>query len=88
MSRRCAGKLRFARQRSGGLDSTIVCSARIRRKLSTTFKAEIEALAKQLYGDAEVSFERDSDPRQRLNVRLKTSAAVELRQALDNLQRH
>ena len=52
------------------------------------FQAEIEALAKQLYGDAQVSFERDSDARQRLNVHLKTSAAVGLRQALDNLQRH
>ena len=51
-------------------------------------QGEVEALAKQLYGDAEVRFERDSDPRQRLNVRLKTSAAVGLRQALDNLQRH
>lgn len=52
------------------------------------FRAEIEALAKQLYGDAQVSFERDSDARHRLNVHLKTSAAVGLQQALDNLQRH
>jgi len=49
---------------------------------------EIEALAKQLYGGAEVSFERDPDPRRRLNVRLKTGAAVDLRQALENLERH
>jgi hypothetical protein len=52
------------------------------------FQGEVEALAKQLYGDAEVRFERDADPRQRLNVRLKTSIPVGLRQALDNLQRH
>jgi hypothetical protein len=51
-------------------------------------KGEIEALAKELYGTAQVSFERNADPRQRLNVRLKTSAAVDLRQVLDNLQRH
>jgi len=51
-------------------------------------QGEVEALAKQLYGDAEVRFERDADPRQRLNVRLKTSIPVGLRQALDNLQRH
>jgi hypothetical protein len=52
------------------------------------FQGEVEALAKQLYGDAEVRFERDADPRQRLNVRLKTSIPVRPRQALDNLQRH
>ena len=51
------------------------------------FQGELEAIAKLLYGDAEVSFERDGDPRQRLNLRLKTSTAVELRQALENLQR-
>jgi hypothetical protein len=51
-------------------------------------KGEIDELAKQLFGSAEVSFERNNDPRQRLNVRLKTSADVDLRQALDNLQRH
>jgi hypothetical protein len=51
-------------------------------------QGEVEALAKQLYGDAEVRFERDADPRQRLNVRLKTSIPVRPRQALDNLQRH
>ena len=51
-------------------------------------QGEVEALAKQLYGDAEVRFERDADPRQRLNVRLKTSIPVGLRHALDNLQRH
>ena len=52
------------------------------------FQGEVEALAKQLYGDTKVRFERDADPRQRLNVRLKTSIPVGLRQALDNLQRH
>jgi hypothetical protein len=51
-------------------------------------KCEIEALAKELYGDAEVSFERNADPRQRLNVHVKTSAAVDMGQTLDNLQRH
>ena len=51
-------------------------------------KGEVEAFAKQVYGDAEVCFERDADPRQLLNVRLRTSASVGLRQALDNLQTH
>ena len=51
-------------------------------------KGDIESFAKQLFGGAEFSFERDGDPRQRLNIRLKTSAAVDLRQALNNLQRN
>lgn len=51
-------------------------------------KGEIESFAKQLFGATEVSLERDPAPRQRLNVRLKTSAAVDLRKALDNLQRN
>ncbi len=49
-------------------------------------KSDVEPFAKQLFGDAEVSFERDKDPRQRLNVHLKTSAAVDLRKTLDRLQ--
>jgi hypothetical protein len=49
-------------------------------------KREVGPLAKQLFGDAEVRFERDEDPRQRLNVHLKTSAAVDLRKTLDRLQ--
>ncbi len=49
-------------------------------------KSDVEPFAKQLFGDAEVSFERDEDPRQRLNVHLKTSAAVDLRKTLDRLQ--
>lgn len=52
------------------------------------FKAEIEEFVKQLYGDAEVGFERNADPRQRLNVHLKTAAPIDLRQALENLERH
>ena len=49
-------------------------------------KREVGPFAKQLFGDAEVSFERDEDPRQRLNVLLRTSAAVDLRKTLDRLQ--
>jgi len=49
-------------------------------------KREVGPFAKQLFGDAEVRFERDEDPRQRLNVHLKTSAAVDLRKTLDRLQ--
>jgi hypothetical protein len=49
-------------------------------------KGDIDAFAKQLFGSADVSFERDRDPRQRLNVRLKTSAAIDLGKALAALQ--
>lgn len=51
-------------------------------------KGDIESFAKQLFGDAEVSIKRDSDPRQRLNVRVSTSATLELSKVLDNLQRN
>jgi hypothetical protein len=54
----------------------------------TELKREIEKLAQQLYGAASVTFDRNDDPRQRLNVRIKTDAAVDVRQALENLQRH
>jgi len=49
-------------------------------------KSDVEPFAKQLFGDAEVRFEREEAPRQRLNVHLKTSAAVDLRKTLDRLQ--
>jgi hypothetical protein len=51
-------------------------------------KRAIESFAKQLFGDAAVSIERDSDPRQRLNVRVSTSATIDLSKMLDNLQRN
>jgi hypothetical protein len=51
-------------------------------------KSDLEPFAKQLFGDAEVSLERDEDPRQRLNVHLKTSTAVSVRETLDRLQRN
>jgi hypothetical protein len=46
----------------------------------------ISAFAKQLFNGAQVSFERDGDPRRRLNVRIKTPAVIDLRSALSNLQ--
>ncbi|HSK31524.1 MAG TPA: hypothetical protein VLA17_16305 [Candidatus Limnocylindria bacterium] len=51
-------------------------------------KGEIETLVKQLYGAASVIFERNDDPRQRLNVRIKADAVVDVRQALEIVQRH
>jgi len=49
-------------------------------------RGDIAAIASELFGAAAVSLERNRDPRQRFNVRLKTSAAVDLRKALENLQ--
>jgi hypothetical protein len=82
-----AGKLRFAAN-----EAVISLNDRLLGANSSAsfdeFKQAIEAFAKQLYGGAEVDFERDADPRQRLNVHLKTSASLDLAQALDNLSRN
>ncbi|HEU4772613.1 MAG TPA: hypothetical protein VFS68_10715 [Candidatus Udaeobacter sp.] len=52
------------------------------------FKADIGAVARELFGDFEVRYERNRDPRQRLNVCLKASDPSNLRQALAQSQRH
>ncbi|MGH7873346.1 MAG: hypothetical protein ACREQO_14125 [Candidatus Binatia bacterium] len=81
------GKLRFAAN-----EATVSLNDRLLGSNSQEsfeeLQGELEAIAKLLYGDAEVSFARNSDPRQRLNVTLKTSAAIDLRRAMENLQRH
>jgi len=48
-------------------------------------KSEVESFKKELYGNAEISFERDSDPRKRLHVRIKTSGSLDLNALLTNL---
>ena len=48
-------------------------------------KREIEPFAKQLYGDAVISLERESDPRKRLHVRIGSSAALDLNTLWHNL---
>jgi hypothetical protein len=48
-------------------------------------KPEIESLAKRLYTDAEVTLERDSDPRKLFNVHIKTPRALDLKELLSNL---
>ncbi len=48
-------------------------------------KAEVESFKKELYGNAEISFGRDSDPRKRLHVRITTAGALDLRALLKNL---
>lgn len=79
------GKLRFA-----ATETVISVNDRLighnSEESFNEIKDDLAALAKQLFGAADVTLERNSDPCQRLNVRLKTSAAVELRKALENLQ--
>lgn len=50
-------------------------------------RSEIESFGKKLYGDdAEISLERDRDPRKRLHVRIKSSAARDLNTLSHNLR--
>ena len=48
-------------------------------------KDDVETVARQLFGAANVSLGRDTDSRQRLNVHVKSSASVDVAQALDKL---
>ena len=48
-------------------------------------KREIGPFARQLYGDAVISLERDNDPRKRLHVRIKSSAALDLNTLWHNI---
>jgi len=79
------GKLRFTTNEAAiSLNDRLLGSNT--EKSFQELKSDVEPFAKQLFGDAEISFERDQDPRQRLNVRFKASAAVDLRKTLDRLQ--
>jgi len=49
-------------------------------------KGDVVAIAQELFGTSAVEIERDDDPRQCLNVRLKTAATVDLRKALESLR--
>jgi hypothetical protein len=51
-------------------------------------KGDVENVARQLFGGAPVIVDRDAESRQRLNVRVKTSAALDAAQALANLARN
>jgi hypothetical protein len=48
-------------------------------------KSEIETFGKKLYGGAEISLGRDSDPRKRLHVRIESAAALDLNTVWNNL---
>ena len=72
------GRLRFARNEVAiSVNDRAVTTNSI--EAFTKLKAEIASLAPEFFGNAELQFERNDDPRQRLNVRLKSSAPIELR---------
>ena len=80
------GKLRFAAN-----ESVISLNDRLRganaQESFDAIKGDVESVAAQLFGGGAVSLARDAEPRQRLNVHIKTSAAVDLSKALANLPR-
>jgi len=51
-------------------------------------KGDIEAVAREWFGGAIVTVERDDDARRPLNLHVKSSAAIDLAKALANLQRN
>ena len=80
------GKLRFAANEAVVSLNDRLAGANSQESFDQ-IKGDVELVAKQLFGGAAVSVERDDDERQRLNARIKTNASVDLRQALNNLQR-
>ena len=81
------GKLRFA-----GNEAVISVNDRLLGDNSPAafdeIKGDVENVARQLFGGAPVIVDRDAESRQRLNVRVKTSAALDTAQALANLSRN
>lgn len=47
-------------------------------------KGDVEAVAKELFGGATVSVERDGDSRRQLNLHVKSAVAIDLHKALEN----
>jgi hypothetical protein len=80
------GKLRFAANEAvlSVNDRLIAANS---QEAFEEIKDDIDSIAGELFDDAEMSCERDTDPRQRLNVRLKTAAPINPDEALRNLQR-
>lgn len=78
------GKLRFATN-----EAVISLNDRLLGENSQAgfdaVKGDVEAVAKRLFGAGAVSLARDNDARQRLNIRVKAAASLDLQQALSNL---
>src|SRR5262245_30254100 len=81
------GKLRFAANEAVISLNDRLVSANSQESFEE-IQGDIKSFAGRLFGGAEFSVERDEDSRQRLNARIKTAAAIDLRQALSNLQRN
>ena len=81
------GKMRFAANEAVISLNDRLAGANSRESFEE-IKGDVESVATQLFGGAKVNLERDSDPRQRLNVRVKASASVDVAQALENLSRN
>lgn len=79
------GKLRFAANEAelSVNDRLIAANSEAAFK---EIKEDIDSVARELFGGAQVDCERNADPRRRLNVRVKTAAAIDLREALENLR--
>lgn len=79
------GKLRFlANEATISLSDRLIAANTV--ESFEELKSDVEPFAKQLFDGSKISFGRDADPRQRVNVHVKTFAAVDLREALDRLQ--
>ncbi len=79
------GKLRFAANEATiSLNDRLIASNTV--ESFEELKSDVEPFAKQLFDGSKISFGRDADPRQRVNVHLKTSAVIDLRKTLDRLQ--
>jgi hypothetical protein len=79
------GKLRFAANEAMiSLNDRLVAANTV--DSFEELKSDVEPFTKQLFDGSKVSFGRDADPRRRLNVHLKTSAAIDLRKTLERLQ--
>lgn len=81
------GKLRFSASEA----EISVNDRLVAENTSAAFSAlkdEVEILAGKLFAGAPTSLQRDEDRRQRLNLRIKSSTALNIEQALINLQRN
>jgi len=78
------GKLRFAAN-----EAVISLNDRLLGENSQegfdAVKGDVEAVAKQLFGGGAVSLARDSDARRQLKFHVKSSVAVDVQRALENL---
>jgi hypothetical protein len=81
------GKLQFA-----GNEALVSVNDRLSSVTSPNafeaIKGDVESFAKRLFGTESVTLAPDGEPRQRLSVRVQTSAPVDLHRLWNNLQRN